>query len=292
MTGTAKMTLPLLFDQAQARATDFPLPIAMGFPCLEMGGLRIALMTRLETAHLMERVAAARAGTADRPPVFMTSANGEVLSRVTRDPAVAGLFDAADIIHADGQAMVITSQLRHVLAFPERVATTDLFHDVARLAERSGSRHYLLGGRPDVLALAEANARRLYPRMTIVGSHHGYVAPDEEEALLERINALRPGVLWLGLGVPREQAFVVRNRHRLHGVGLIKTAGGLFDFLSGRRSRAPLWMQTAGLEWLYRVMLEPRRLGWRYLVTNPHALAIMLRRPAKAGRLMPPLDAF
>ena len=72
----------------------------------------------------------------------------------------------------------------------------------------------------------------------------------------------------------------MRNRDRLHGVGLIKTSGGLFDFLSGKNSRAPVWMQQIGLEWAYRIYLEPRRLAGRYLMTNPHALFLLLTRTA------------
>jgi exopolysaccharide biosynthesis WecB/TagA/CpsF family protein len=85
------------------------------------------------------------------------------------------------------------------------------------------------------------------------------------------------------MGAPRELAFAVRNRDLLTGVGLIKTSGGLFDFLSGRNRRAPAWMQAAGLEWLHRLALEPRRLFYRYLTTNPHALYVLLRWSAATG---------
>ena len=270
-------SVPLLSQPALS------LPNALGLPCLEMGGMPIALMTRDETARLMEQLASTRMGrTGVSRPVFMTSANGEVLARVAGDPAVRALFEAADIIHADGQAMVFASRLRHPVPFPERVATTDLFHDAARLAEQSGTPYYFLGAHPDIIGLAEQAIRRQYPRLNIVGFRHGYFAREDEEAILAEIDALRPGILWLGLGIPREQDFVVRNKHRLPNVGVIKTAGGLFDFLSGRRSRAPLWMQNIGLEWLYRAALEPKRLGSRYFLTNPRALAIMLRRPTRA----------
>jgi exopolysaccharide biosynthesis WecB/TagA/CpsF family protein len=84
------------------------------------------------------------------------------------------------------------------------------------------------------------------------------------------------------MGVPREQVFALRYRDRLTNVGLIKTSGGLFDFLSGRNSRAPQWMQSVGLEWLYRLGLEPRRLFLRYLRTNPHALYLLLRHRSRA----------
>jgi exopolysaccharide biosynthesis WecB/TagA/CpsF family protein len=80
------------------------------------------------------------------------------------------------------------------------------------------------------------------------------------------------------MGAPSEQLFAVRNRDRLSNVGVIKTSGGLFDFLSGRNRRAPGWMQAVGLEWAYRIFLEPRRLAARYALTNPHALFLLLTR--------------
>jgi len=85
------------------------------------------------------------------------------------------------------------------------------------------------------------------------------------------------------MGIPAEQEFALRQRARLTGVGLIKTSGGLFDFVSGKNPRAPAWMQAAGLEWLYRTMREPRRLLLRYLTTNPHALYLLLTRTSQAG---------
>jgi len=96
-------------------------------------------------------------------------------------------------------------------------------------------------------------------------------------AKLTEINALAPDILWLGLGVPIEQKFVLDHSHLLPNVGLIKTSGGLFNHISGRNPRAPLWMQRAGFEWLWRVLMEPRRLFWRYLTTNPVAIYALLR---------------
>jgi exopolysaccharide biosynthesis WecB/TagA/CpsF family protein len=84
------------------------------------------------------------------------------------------------------------------------------------------------------------------------------------------------------MGIPAEQAFSLRHRDALTGVGLIKTSGGLFDFLSGKNTRAPGWMQATGLEWLYRMMLEPRRLLGRYLRTNPHAIYLLLTQTERA----------
>jgi exopolysaccharide biosynthesis WecB/TagA/CpsF family protein len=118
-----------------------------------------------------------------------------------------------------------------------------------------------------------------------VGHRHGYFSRDQEPAIVRSINLARPDILWIGMGAPAEQQFVIRNRQHLRGVGIIKTAGGLFDFLSGRARRAPPWMQTAGLEWAFRTMLEPRRLAGRYMMTNPHALFLLLTQTQRPDAL-------
>jgi N-acetylglucosaminyldiphosphoundecaprenol N-acetyl-beta-D-mannosaminyltransferase len=218
-----------------------------------------------------------RRGTGE-PPLYITSANGQVVSMCATDPALRDLFLASPLIHADGMPLVFASRLRCRTALPERVATTDLFHDVARLAVARGASFYLLGGTSEVLRQTERNVRALYPDLAIAGARDGYFGPEEEPRVVAEIAAARPDVLWVAMGVPREQAFVVRNLARLTGVGVIKTSGGLFDFLSGARSRAPAWMQAAGLEWLYRTWLEPRRLLVRYALTNPHAAYLLLTR--------------
>jgi exopolysaccharide biosynthesis WecB/TagA/CpsF family protein len=97
-------------------------------------------------------------------------------------------------------------------------------------------------------------------------------------AKVDEINALAPDYLWVALGVPYEQAFVEEFTRHLSNVGVIKTSGGLFNFLSGSRSRAPQWMQNVGFEWAWRIWLEPRRLFWRYLTTNPRALYLLLKQ--------------
>jgi exopolysaccharide biosynthesis WecB/TagA/CpsF family protein len=107
-----------------------------------------------------------------------------------------------------------------------------------------------------------------YPNLRFAGARSGYFDADQEIAIVDEIAKLQPDILWIGLGVPLEHRFVVRHIDSLRGVGVIKTSGGLFDFLSGRNLRAPRWMQTVGLEWAHRTMLEPRRLLGRYLRTN------------------------
>jgi len=247
-------------------------------PVSEIGGLPIAVIDRAQSARLMVDLALNRRDT-PLPPLVVTSANGEVLSLCARHPAVRNLFLQSDLIHADGMSMVFASRILCNMALPERVATTDFFHDVARVGQRHGARMFLLGATQTVIDTATRRVQALYPELKIVGHAMGYMRRRGDEArVVDAINAAKPDILWVGLGVPLEQQFAIRNRDRLRNVGLIKTGGGLFDFLSGRTRRAPAWMRRAGMEWAYRIYLEPRRLALRYLTTNPHALYLLLSR--------------
>jgi N-acetylglucosaminyldiphosphoundecaprenol N-acetyl-beta-D-mannosaminyltransferase len=275
-------------SQIKAVSPHAPVRVVAGsfaakheIPLAFIGGLPIAVIDRAASARLMIDVAVGRRGSREPPPV-VTSANGQVISMCARDRTLRGMFLQADLIHADGMPLVLASRLKGRVALPERVATTDLFHDVAAAAEREGVSFYLLGATPEVIGQATQKVRQQYPRLRIAGFRSGYVAPGDEASLVDEINAARPDILWIGMGVPAEQRFALRHRDRLTGVGVIKTSGGLFDFVSGKNRRAPQWMQVAGLEWLYRAGLEPRRLFYRYLTTNPHALYLLLTSPTYA----------
>lgn len=223
----------------------------------------------------MINAALSRRGRGGRA-LYITSANGQVLSMCASDEQIHALFAAADLIHADGAPLVFASRLTSEYALPERVATTDLFDDAARRAEDAGASFYLLGATREIMARAVNRVHQRYPRLNIAGYRDGYFSADEEEQVVEAINAVKPDILWVGMGVPGEQRFCVRHSARLTHVGVIKTSGGLFDFVSGANPRAPAWMQSLGLEWAYRMAHEPRRLAYRYLTTSPHALYLLL----------------
>ncbi len=240
-----------------------------------VGGASVARLNLEETAQLM--IALAKLPARSRP-LYLTSVNGEVLARCAGDPSFAAMVESADLISADGQALVIASKLLSKNALPERVATTDLYWVAARQAEAQGASFYLLGATEEVNARARQATTSAFPRLDIRGASHGYLTGAALENKLDEINQLAPDILWLALGVPREQAFVRQYGSRLSKVKMIKTSGGLFDFVAGARSRAPLWMQKTGFEWAYRLSLEPKRLLIRYLTTNPTALILLLTR--------------
>ena len=202
--------------------------------------------------------------------------NGEVLARRRLDAAFAGLIDDADLISADGEPLIVASRILAQNGLPERVATTDLYPVVAAMAEEAELSFYLLGATEEVNSRAYGATRRMFPRLNIRGRSHGFLNGEALDAKLAEINALAPDILWLALGVPLEQEFVARYSARLPNVRVIKTSGGLFDFIAGAKSRAPRWLQKAGFEWAFRLFLEPRRLAIRYLTTNPIALMMLL----------------
>ncbi|TPW26142.1 WecB/TagA/CpsF family glycosyltransferase [Pararhizobium mangrovi] len=249
-----------------------------GVETVTLGGMSISVVDRPAAARLMIR--AARSHRRGDRPLNYTSSNGQVIARVDDDPELDALFAEADHIFADGQSLVFASRLLCHRSLPGRVATTDLFHDVAGLAERGGDTFYMLGSTQQRVDTAAAAVREAYPDLRLLGHAHGYHQGAELEEKLAEIDRLSPDILWLGIGVQQAQHFIRDYGPSLPNVGLIKTAGGLFDHLAGATRRAPEIVQRAGLEWFWRVLQEPRRLGWRYLTTNPRAIYAMLRHSA------------
>jgi N-acetylglucosaminyldiphosphoundecaprenol N-acetyl-beta-D-mannosaminyltransferase len=266
----------------ERRANPVGRAATASVPRVTVGGLRLAVLDLEQTANFMIEMVFPRR-RASRP-LYLTSANGEVLARCSTEPMTDRLFRTADLINADGQPLVTVSRLNAARPLPERVATTDLFHVVARKAEAAGLTFYMFGADEAENEAAVAKVRKMYPNLKIVGHSHGYLRGEALRAKVDEINALAPDYLWVALGVPYEQAFVEQYTPHLANVGVIKTSGGLFNFLSGSRPRAPQWMQNVGLEWAWRVWLEPRRLFWRYLTTNPRALYLMVNKSYSSGR--------
>jgi exopolysaccharide biosynthesis WecB/TagA/CpsF family protein len=167
---------------------------------------------------------------------------------------------------------VFASRIFGRVALPGRVCTTDLFFDVAARAELLGISFYLLGGGEATNRAVADFLASAYPALKVVGRHHGYFRDDEEADVVAEINAAAPDILWVGMGIPRQEEFALSNRHRLENVGVLKTCGGCFRYLSGELRRAPEWVQRAGLEWAYLASRDPRERLMRYVLTNPQAV--------------------
>jgi len=247
-----------------------------GLPTAMVGGFATVRLTRAELAALMvQDCLRAREHPESTAPKLAFSSNGQGIALAGRDTKFADAMSAADIIDADGMPIVVASRFSGS-PLPERIATTDFFHDAASVAAEHGLRFFLLGATEEQNSAAVVAMEKRYPSLKIVGRHHGYFGNDDE-GICKLIRESRADVVWVGLGKPLEEYWCLRNRERLTGVGWIKTCGGLYSFLAGDASRAPKWMQRLSLEWLHRVISEPRRLAWRYIATNPYALYRLIR---------------
>lgn len=242
-----------------------------------VGGVKIATVSRTElTALIIDECIKRRARAAELGTRLLFDANGQGLSLAERDPNYRNSLEQADLIHADGGFLVTLSRYIAGAAIAERSATTDLIHDVSVAGLPFGLSHYLLGGTEDVNSRCVERLRELYPGIVIVGRHHGYFGADRELDVVAEIGALKPDVVWIGLGKPREQFFATANKKGLRA-GWAITCGGCFNFITGDYSRAPRWMQKGNLEWIYRAVTNPRLL-WRYATTSPHALWLAFTR--------------
>jgi N-acetylglucosaminyldiphosphoundecaprenol N-acetyl-beta-D-mannosaminyltransferase len=223
-------------------------------------GVDVAAVTMGDAIALVEETITARGR------LQIGVVNAAKLVNMTRQPALRQAVLSCDVIFADGMAVVWASRVLGD-ALPERVAGIDLMEAMLEHGSQRGWRVYCLGATPDVLASAIAAFAERYPGVQLVGSHHGYFAKDDEPALVTAIAAARPDVLLVGMTSPFKEQFIARWNDRLQ-VPVCHGVGGSFDVAAGKVARAPAHWQRAGLEWLYRVLQEPRRLWRRYLVTN------------------------
>ena len=179
----------------------------------------------------------------------------------------AQLYDSvnqSDLINIDGQGVVLGARALGI-EVPERVAGIDLFYQLLAMSEAEGYPVYLLGAIEDVLNKTVAVIHKTYPKITIAGSHHGYF--DDDKSIVSQVRDSGAKILFVAMSSPKKENFVNKWKNEL-GVNFVMGVGGTFDVVAGKVKRAPNWMQEYGLEWLYRVIQEPRRMFKRYLVTN------------------------
>ncbi|HTO98276.1 MAG TPA: WecB/TagA/CpsF family glycosyltransferase [Myxococcales bacterium] len=201
--------------------------------------------------------------------------NVDHIVKVEGNPQLRAAYDAADLAIADGQWVVWASRLLGT-PLPVRVAGSDLALPLARRAAERGRSLYLLGGAPGAAEEAAARLRR-ETSVRVCGYDAPRIdldSPDDEVA--ERIARAKPDFVVVALGCPKQERWSLRYRDRLRPAVLLGM-GATVDFLAGRVRRSPPWVSRLGMEWLFRLALEPRRLARRYLVDDPRFLALLMR---------------
>ena len=195
--------------------------------------------------------------------------NAHVVNQSRALPELAGALTTADLVYCDGYGVRLAARTLD-LPVPHRMTGADWIWGLATLCEAQGKSLYLLGADPTLARAAADRLRRWYPRLRIAGSHHGYaeLGSAQNERVIEDINAADPDIVLVGMGTPKQELFVDRYADRL-GADVLWTVGALFDYIAGRVPRAPRWLADNGLEWIFRLAIEPHRMWRRYLLGNP-----------------------
>lgn len=246
-----------------------------GVPRLvEMFGLGFTAVTLDEAVHLVMRDAASRV----RGLVITPNVDHVVL--LADDPGLWAIYREARWLFADGMPVVWLSRLCQWPGLPERVTGADLFVRLCTGAARAGLRPFLLGAGPEVAVTAAGILEQANPGLSIAGVYSpppGFEnCPAETDRAVECCNAARPDLLFLGLGTPKQEKWAAANLHRFD-TGPILCVGGAFDFVAGHTVRAPHLLQAVGLEWLWRLAHEPRRLWSRYLLRDLRFIPLAVR---------------
>ena len=204
--------------------------------------------------------------------------NAHVVNQSHTTPGLRDALRRADLVYCDGYGVRLAARALH-LDVPHRITGADWIWGLAALCELSGQSVYLLGSEPTVAREAADRLARWYPKLELVGAHHGYFALDSphNERVIEDIVERAPNIVLVGMGTPKQELWVDRYADRLGGA-VVWTVGALFDYVSGHTPRAPRWLADNGLEWIFRLAIEPNRMWRRYLIGNPVFLSRVLNQ--------------
>lgn len=213
---------------------------------------------------------------AERTPTYVciTSVHGVIESQ--HDPSFRKIINHSGMSTPDGMPLVWLSRA-HGFSHVQRVYGPDLMLAVCEFGLQRGYRHFFYGGLPGVAELLIEKLTARFPGLIACGSYCPPFRPlteDEEADLQRQVDAARPDLFWVGLSTPKQERFMAEHCGRLN-VPVLLGVGAAFDFHSGRKQQAPRWMQRSSLEWLFRLLTEPRRLAKRYLINNPLFLALV-----------------
>lgn len=216
---------------------------------------------------------------------YVSVCNVHTVMECQQDKLMRQAVNGASIATPDGMPLVWLGRAKSKRPV-QRVYGPDLMLALCELAANKGYRQYFYGGAEGVPELLAQRLTERFPGLQVAGAYSPPFRPlsDQENAeIADQINAACPDVIWVGLGTPKQDLWMAAHRGRLEAPVLI-AVGAAFDFHTGRKEQAPSWMQRSGLEWLFRLLSEPRRLAKRYLVYNPLFVALVLLQAIRLRR--------
>jgi N-acetylglucosaminyldiphosphoundecaprenol N-acetyl-beta-D-mannosaminyltransferase len=213
-------------------------------------------------------------------PAYIVTPNAQHINNLQKDALFREIYSKAFLAIPDGMSIVWAAKFLKT-PVTEKVSGSNLFEKLCEIGASKPLRIFLLGGRPHAADRAAKVLEYRYPGLEIVGTHcpaYGFEAdPVEIDLIARKIAAADPNLLFVGLGSPKQEKWIYANYRQLQ-VPVSIGIGVSFEFVAGMVKRAPLWMQNAGLEWLFRLLTEPKRLWKRYVLGNPMFIFLMLRQ--------------
>jgi N-acetylglucosaminyldiphosphoundecaprenol N-acetyl-beta-D-mannosaminyltransferase len=219
----------------------------------------------VDAISMPEATRAIMAWVVNRHPHYVTVTPAHAVMDAHRDPELRRIINQAGMTTPDGMAIVWLLRL-HGHRRVTRVYGPDLMLEICRAGLGHGYRHYFYGGDEGVASRLADRLRVRFPSLHVVGTYtpaFRAVSEDEDRSIVDEINAVTPDIVWVGLSSPKQERWMASHLGRLQAPVMIGV-GAAFDFLSGTKSQAPAWIQRLGLEWLFRLAMEPRRLWPRY----------------------------
>lgn len=212
----------------------------------------------------------------EKHQIHHTVINAAKVVALQKDMDLRVSVNASDIINIDGQAVIWAAKVLNKPA-KERVSGIDLMVNLVEMAYKNNFTIYLLGAKEEVVSKLVGIYQQRFGRNLIAGYRNGYFSKEEERDVISNIVASKPDILFVAMTSPKKENLLYQYKNELKSVSFIMGVGGSFDVLAGYTKRAPLWMQKAGLEWMYRLLQEPRRMWKRYLVGNSRFIYLLIK---------------
>lgn len=249
---------------APARCRSFPAPICIA-------GVHVHPLRQQELLQWIIHMINAQ------QQVTVMYCNAYAINLAQHDNTFRQALNSATVTFCDGYGVKLAADWLGQ-PVPERFTPPDWIIDLVALCVQQDYRLFLLGGKPGIVARAARRLQQQFPTIEIM-THHGYFEPDgsENAAVIRSINAFEPHILLVGMGMPRQEQWVQTNLPNL-AVPVAMTVGALFDYLAEEIPRGPRWLTDHGLEWLCRLVIEPRRLWRRYVLGNPYFVWLVVRQ--------------
>jgi N-acetylglucosaminyldiphosphoundecaprenol N-acetyl-beta-D-mannosaminyltransferase len=210
---------------------------------------------------------------------MMFFVNAHNLTQAYYNNCYRSILRKTNYIYGDGIGIYLAGMVTHQ-RISDNVNGTDLFPLICELCEKEKYSVYFLGSEPGIVEKMVLNIKKKYPMLVIAGIHHGYFDEGNTEEIANEINKTGTKILFVGLGTPKQEKWIYDNYKSLN-FNVAIGVGGLFDFYSGAKLRAPLWFRNIHLEWLFRLIYEPRRLWKRYLLGIPLFISLILGRKCR-----------